>query len=278
MLKFQPLFAVGLGLALLVPALRSQDQKQGLDRALNETVRSLDVLAGIQRGIEARQANAIALARQATEPAAGDARVRDNRLATLRDEVNRLQAMSDRLDGATTQAREVQEVLQARPSDGSTPRVIVSTGLSANAREELAAIGTPGLRSSPAPAGVNAGAAEAGAAKSAGSPADPLRQAQVLYRAERWEECALVLKPLAQDAEASWWRARALEHLERWDEARECYRAAQSGAGKDTRLAQRAQQDLEFLEWKRGFAQKLAAGGKTAAPQPAAGAAQGGKP
>ncbi len=262
MLKFQPFIAAALGLVVVVPVLRSQNQKQGLERSLAETVRALDVLAGIQRGIEARHPGAIALAKQATENASGDARVRDNRLVTLRDEVNRLQAMSDRLDGGATQAREVQSALSgdANGAEGSAPRVIVSTGLTPAAREELAGLGLPGVRALPGASRTGSrGTSASGTAGSgnAATPADPLRQAQVLYRAERFEECAVLLRKLDKNAEASWWRARALEHLDRVDEALECYRQAKEGAPKDSRLAARAQQDLEFLEWKRSFEKKL---------------------
>ncbi len=261
MLKFQTALMAVLGTALLLPGLQSQDATRGLERSLAETTRALEVLAGIQRGIEARHPAAIQLAKQATEPQSGEARVRDNRLVTLRDEVNRLQAMSDRMQGASTQAREVESTLNALPSGNpeSMPHVIVSTGLSQAAREELIGIALPASRNA-RPVGARPETSSApGAPLDAGEQAaDPLRQAQVLYRAGRYEECAAQLKRHDNEPEAAWWRGRALERLERTAEALECYRLAADKAPKDSTLQKRAAQDLEFLQWKVDFLKKLA--------------------
>ena len=262
MLKFQTALMALAGTALLLPGLASQDTTRGLQSSLGETTRALEVLAGIQRGIEARHPAAIQLAKQATESASGEARVRDNRLVTLRDEVNRLQAMSDRMQGASTQAREVENTLQALPAKDaeSMPHVIVSTGLSQDAREELIGIALPASRSArPAPAPTpGASQAPAGTPVNVGElAADPLRQAQVLYRAGRFEECAAQLKRHDAEPEAAWWRGRALERLSRNVEALECYRHAAEGAPKDSGLQKRAAGDLEYLQWKVDFVKKL---------------------
>jgi hypothetical protein len=262
MLKYQSALLAVFGSALLVPAICSQDGARGLENSLKETTRALEVLAGIQRGIEARHPSAIALAKQATEPASGEARVRDNRIVTLRDEVNRLQAMNDRMQGPDTQAREVENTLSSPPplDLDSSPRVIVTTGLSQSAREELSGVALPGTRAARPVASAGEGQKPSGAAKDAGeSAADPLRQAQVLFRARSYEECAALLKKRESDPESAWWRGRALERLGRTNDARDCYQKAKDGAAKDSKLATRAAQDLEFLEWKLGFQQKLAA-------------------
>ena len=261
MLKFQSALMAVLGAALLVPGLRSQDGTRGLDRSLAETTRALEVLAGIQRGIEARHPAAIQLAKQATESPSGEARVRDNRLVTLRDEVNRLQAMSDRMQGASTQAREVENTLQAPPSGNneSMPRVIVSTGLSQDAREELIGIALPSSKGARSVAPRPETGASAGTPVNVGElAADPLRQAQVLYRAGRFEECAAQLKRHDSEPEAAWWRGRALERLARNGEALECYKRAADGAPKDSSLQKRAAGDLDYLQWKVEFLKKLA--------------------
>lgn len=271
MLKYQSALLAVLGTALLVPGLCSQDAARSLEGSLKETTRALEVLAGIQRGIEARHPGAIALAKQATEASSGEARVRDNRIVTLRDEVNRLQAMSDRMQGPGTQAREAENTPgPAAPLDlDNSPRVIVTTGLSQAAREELIGVAAPGLRVARTSASRPEGSIPAAGAKELGElAADPLRQAQVLYRAGRYEECAAQLKQLESDPEAAWWRARALERLGRTSDALLCYGKAKNGAPKDSRLATRATQDLEFLEWKLGFQQKLAGQESTPAPVP----------
>jgi len=261
MLKWQTALMAVLGTALLVPGLRSQDATRGLERSLAETMRALEVLAGIRRGIEARHPAAIELAKQATEPANGEARVRDNRLVTLRDEVNRLQAMNDRMQGPSTQAREVESTLSA-PSpanEESMPHVIVSTGLSEAARSELLGLGLPRSRSTQTAAAKPAPAAPSAAPVDAGEQAaDPLRQAQALYRAGRFEECAAQLKRLENEPEAAWWRARALERVGRTSEALECYRRVLENAAKDSTLHKRATHDCEFLQWKLDFEKKLA--------------------
>jgi tetratricopeptide (TPR) repeat protein len=261
MLKFQTALMALLGTALLLPGFASQDTTRGLERSLGETTRALEVLAGIQRGIEARHPAAIQLAKQATESPSGEARVRDNRLVTLRDEVNRLQAMSDRMQGASTQAREVESTLQSPPSgnDESMPRVIVSTGLSQDAREELIGIAQPAARGARTATPRSETNAPAGTPVNVGElAADPLRQAQVLYRAGRFEECAAQLKRHDSEPEAAWWRGRALERLARNGEAVECYKRAADGAPKDSQLQKRAAGDLEYLQWKVDFLKKLA--------------------
>jgi len=261
MLKFQTALMAAAGTALLLPRLASQDTTRGLERSLGETTRALEVLAGIGRGIEARHPAAIQLAKQATESPSGEARVRDNRLVTLRDEVNRLQAMSDRMQGASTQAREVESTLQGLPSgdSDSMPRVIVSTGLSQDAREELIGIALPSAH------GARPAAPRPETQTPAGTPvnvgelaADPLRQAQVLYRAGRYEECAAQLKRHDNEPEAAWWRGRALERLARNGEALECYKRAAESAAKDSSLQKRAAGDLDYLQWKVEFLKKLA--------------------
>jgi hypothetical protein len=260
MLKFQSALMAILGTALLLPGLQSQDGTRGLERSLAETTRALEVLAGIQRGIEARHQGAIALAKQATEPASGEARVRDNRLVTLRDEVNRLQAMSDRMQGPGTQAREVESRLSAPPplDEQSAPRVLVSTGLSQAARDELVGLALPKTHGTRPAAAQPAPAGAPGTPRDAGElAADPLRQAQVLFRAGRYEECAVLLKRHDNEPESAWWRARALERLERTAEALECYRSAAAGAEKGSELAKRSAHDLEFLQWKIDFRKKL---------------------
>lgn len=273
MLKFQSALMAVLGAALLVPGLQSQDATRGLDRSLAETTRALEVLAGIQRGIDARHPAAIQLAKQATEASSGEARVRDNRLVTLRDEVNRLQALSDRMQGPGTQAREVESTLNSPPAlfDESAPHVIVSTGLSQAAREELIGIAQPAVRGARPPAPQPGTDEKAVAPRDAGeASADPLRQAQVLYRAARYEECAALLKRQDSEPEAAWWRARALERLGRATDVLECYRHSVAQAPKDSALGKRAAQDLEFLEWKLDFEKKLAATESASAAKPAA--------
>jgi len=84
--------------------------------------------------------------------------------------------------------------------------------------------------------------------------ADPLHHGIACYRSGHYEEALELLGPLDQ-AEAHYWRARALERLERLDEAiaaleRALSASEQPGVGFDPR---RARTDLEFVRWKRDF-------------------------
>lgn len=87
------------------------------------------------------------------------------------------------------------------------------------------------------------------------SSADPLRQGIACYRAGRFEEACRILAPL-DEARACYWRARALERLERFDEAIQAMERAVAldGEGFERR---RAATDLELLRWKRDYANEL---------------------
>lgn len=242
MLKYQSLLAGAAGALLLVPTFATQDKGGGLERSLQETVRAMEVLLGIQKGIEQRSPNAIPLLLQATEAPNGEAQARDEQLHTLREEVSRLQGVADRMVSTEEQALKVNELLQANPDDAK--KLIVSTGLSAADRAALQGR-SPANATAPIEHRTGAGAY---------GEADPLRQAQALYRGGRYADCVVFLDSKAKQPEAAWWRARALEQLNRWPEAIDGYRVATSST--DPLIARRAKQDLEFLEWKRDFQAK----------------------
>lgn len=245
MMKYQTVLAGAFGALLLVPTFATQDTGGGLQRSLEETVRALEVLAGIQKGIQQGAPNSVSLVMQATEPATGDAQSRDAQLVGLRDEVNRLQGVSDRMNEAGNPSQTVETLLQGKPEEAL--RLSVSTGLSAHDRGALQS-GASTNGTSPA--------AQPVAAPAVYTEADPVRQAQTLYRSGRYADCVVFLDNKTSNLEAAWWRARALEQLERWPEAIDGYK--QASASTDPALARRAKQDLEFLEWKRDF--KLKAG------------------
>jgi len=243
MLKYQSVLAAAAGAMLLVPTFATQEQGVGgLERSLNETIRALEALAGIQQGVEQRAPNAVALVLQATEPAQADAKARDAQLVTLRDEVNRLQGVADRMASPAVQPEVLADLLQAQPEQAK--RLSVSTGLSTQDRGALA-VGAAGTGMN------NPTVLPSAPVATVYTEADTIRQAQTLYKSGRYADCVVFLDGKNADLEAVWWRARALEQLKRWPEAIDGYK--QASGSKDAVLARRAKQDLEFLQWKRDY-------------------------
>jgi hypothetical protein len=242
MLKYQSVLAAAAGALLLVPTFATQEQGiGGLERSLEETIRALEALAGIQRGVEQSAPNAVALVLQATEPTQEDAKARDAQLVTLRDEVNRLQGVADRMASPAVQPEVLADLLQAQPEQAK--RLSVSTGLSTQDRGALA-VGASGTN-------MNTAVIESAPAATVYTEADTIRQAQTLYKSGRYADCVVFLDGKNADLEAVWWRARALEQLKRWPEAIDGYK--QASGSKEPVLARRAKQDLEFLQWKRDY-------------------------
>ena len=85
---------------------------------------------------------------------------------------------------------------------------------------------------------------------------DPLRQGMNAFRAGRHEDCLKALAELKDDPRAAYWRGRAFERLDKVAEAiaayEECARHPAAGDYK-----QRAQDDLEFLRWRRDFGVRM---------------------
>jgi hypothetical protein len=259
MLRFQTAIATGLATLLVVPAVvLGEGELESLERALAATLRALDVLAGVQQRVEARDARAIDVVRSATEAPLADARVRDERLQGLRHEVALLETELDALEAPSSEGVE-------RHADGLralTDAVAVdplTTGLDDAARAALDRLAhaqpTPALEpeartvdpATPSPEG-------------AGYSADPLRHAQACLRAERWERAVELVRDQPESVPVLQVRARALERLDRLDEASKALRRILELAGAETFDAQRARTDLEFVEWKRGFRSSLPKG------------------
>jgi len=271
---------------LLLPALSlTGGRATNLERSLEETLVALQSLAGLREELPARlqgspdsRRGTVGAVLGSTEGPITDARVRDTMLATLRDDVGRLQTDLDRLRqkrrataGGPTPPEAAVALLPTsldRPhADDAVaePVVVVPTvGLDGSARARLSDVGRPaGASRTPRPTTVAArSTAEGGPSRvpqrieERGFSADRVRQGHALYRAERFEE-ALAELELAGDAiEPAYWRARCLERLGRVDEALAAYEAliAREDAGA---FAERAKNDLEFLTWKREFGRRI---------------------
>ena len=215
---------------LAVPALTLAPQAQDLAGSLEETVRALESLAGLAPRVAAGEPEALAQAKHATQPADLPAVQADERLAALRDEVSRLQSIHD---GAA--------------SGVASPFAAVTTGLTEAQLRQLSPSAAP-RAATPAP--------EARTAVELGFRVDPLRQGMNAFRAGRHEDCLKALAELKDDPRAAYWRGRAFERLDKVAEAiaayEECARHRAAGDYK-----QRAQDDLEFLRWRRDFGVRM---------------------
>jgi len=266
MLRFQTTIPALLASVLAVPVLIGQGQVASLTDALAGTRRALEVLKGLEQQLGEDPAATLALVLSATEAPAGTDVQREERLDQLRSEVNLLQMELDaRQSPALTGEGAVQDALGthaplARPE---RPSAGITTGLDDALRALLSGAPQPRASAMPeaAPLGVPGAAVAPGetppASLAGGYSADPLKHGITCYRAGRYAEAYELLAPL-DDASALYWQARALERLERLDEAVAVMERAltRGGAGFEAR---RAQTDLEFLRWKRDFVKSMPA-------------------
>jgi len=166
-------------------------------------------------------------------PAAAEAR-----LASLRLEVARLQMIHDELGPSESQAN----------TDGATPNS--TTRRNDDARATSSASGATKSTNRNGATETPAVDANLTAFEPVGFTVDPVLQGEALYRAERYSECVTVLRKAPDEPRAQYWSARALEKLNKPDEAIAIYTklAARTDGGWATT---RAKSDLEFLQWKR---------------------------
>jgi hypothetical protein len=82
-----------------------------------------------------------------------------------------------------------------------------------------------------------------------GYSADLMRQARLLLLTERPADALVTLERAGESTEVHYWRARTLEKLGQTGAAVDLYRSV-AATGDQPELAERAKQDLAFLEWK----------------------------
>jgi tetratricopeptide (TPR) repeat protein len=269
MMRFHSLLSTVLAAVLVVPPFLGQAPVATLREALAGTTRALDVLHGLEQRLQADPAAALGLILSATEPASGTVEEREQRLESLRNEVNLLQMQLDALESpVTTPDGEIAHFLGTQGDLPAPPRPVAPTEITTGLDDGLRSLlGHPsstlaGPHGDPAnrPTASNPGAPQTGGetarAENAYS-ADPLRHGIACYRAGRYGEAHDLLLAL-DDATALYWRARVLERLDRMDEAVATMEKAilQGGEGFDLR---RAQTDLEFMRWKQEFLDALPA-------------------
>jgi len=272
MLRFQFALSSSLATLLVVPTFLGQGSITTLQDALSGTRRALEVLKGLEQRLKDEPKAALGLVLSATEPPSGDEAQRDQRLESLRNEVNLLQMELDALQSPVLDADgAVQSALGARTplDDGTGPS---SAGITTGMDDALRAMLSEGPNASAVLRGetntTRENAAKPGTSNEKGGEsaysADPLRHGITCYRAGRFTEALELLRPL-DGATALYWQARTLERLERLDDAIQVMEraVAKGGEGFDQR---RAQTDLEFLRWKRDFVAKLPSSARTEKP------------
>jgi tetratricopeptide (TPR) repeat protein len=267
MMKFQAAISAGLAAIVVIPTVTlGGDEIATLEDALSSTVRTLEIVTGIGKKAEEGDDAAPGLIRSITESPILDPRKRDDRLNALRNEVNLLQTELDLIEGcdlevpatlAEVSTNEDLFVAATAPAAEAAPEV--TTGLDDATRRTLYDLqrkdrtGEDPVAETASPARTSS---EVAHGESADYSAAPLLHARTCYRVGRFEEAAALLKDLETDPQALYWRARSLEKLDRLEEAAACLRRVIALA-PETHEGKSAKSDLEFVEWKKDFLDKL---------------------
>lgn len=241
MMKWGFTINAGLGAVLVVSAMGAgSNGEQGLELTLTRTVHGLEELAGIRARLESGDAAAVNDLIRATDAPSANPAAEEARLASLRLEVARLQMIHDGL-----------APLDAKPETSKKGRDAVQDAASKRADAHGSPAsgkptkGAPNDKNTPTTPDANLTAFEP-----AGFTVDPVLQGEALFRAERYAECVSVLRKAPDEPRAQYWSARALEKLDKVDDAIALYTTL--SARKDGGwAAARAKSDLEFLQWKR---------------------------
>ncbi|MDZ4774722.1 MAG: hypothetical protein SGI72_16480 [Planctomycetota bacterium] len=215
MMKFGFALNALAGAALVATAVGFTDgDAKSLEISLDRTMRELETLVGLRDRIDKGDRDAIADVLKLSTAPAVDRKVDDARLDTLRVEVARLEMQRDGLAPLP------------KKSDADTKSKSTKNKADVTPDANLTAF------------------------EAVGFSADLVKQGEVLFRADRFNECIKVLERAPDDPRALYWTARSLEHLDKTDEAIAIYTriSAEKSAGW---AGERARADLEFLKWKQ---------------------------
>lgn len=263
MIRFGMVFTALSGSLLLVPAATLGGvQSDGLTQELDRTLRSLDILARVQKDLRENEPHALDRVRQFTQQPrpdqtsaerAADLQRAQREVDELRLELDLLEAVShspmDRPQHhPTDSAGKPPRTGIAMPPSGSGLSRSLTVGLDPDTRRALSNPGTSHVTQAPR----ETKSQPLDGVESDGFIADPLRLGRLLYRTRKYSEALDVLEPLREDASALYWAARSLEKLRRFDEARTAYQAL-IGREDAPYEARRADEDLKFMEWKLEF-------------------------
>ena len=273
MMKHQTTLVTGLAVIFVVPPMAfDQDQLKALEDALAGTVRSLEVLSGLEERAMTDPETTGALVISATEAPFLAEEALDQRLGSLRRQVSLLQmevdaienpgvlATAKPLDG--TRAVAAPNATSLSPAVGAIPPAAtnnapVFTGLDESMRTMLRtgarSLNTPVSRPT-TPATSKPGHRPATIEKDSYS-ADALGQAKACYHAGRYADALLLLENRT-DTTSLYWKSRCFTQLDRFDEAITALTSIVESAG-DTYEGRRAATDLDFARWKKSFSEKL---------------------
>lgn len=248
MMKYQTPITTALAALLVVPLFAQDKAMRTLQNALLGTTRALDSLEKIQERIKLDPLSGIEQILAATETPVLQEQQQDERLQTLRNEVNQLQMQLDSLEIGKGNFPDM--------SEGSVP----TTGIDDNVRRALLGLTKnqpqpdlqPRRQTTVLPEGPE-------------YSADPIAQSRTFYRLSRYTDAVSILMTLPDDPKALYWKARSLEKLERVDEAIEALKKVVELA-PDSHEGKRAQTDIEFLSWKSDFKRKLPKGVGSSSP------------
>lgn len=250
MLKFYHLFNLGMVGALVVPAaLQDGTPADQLERSVQSTEAALGTLDPLRGRLESGDYAAVEEVLAATEPAFGTGPERSALLDQLRRELGELERQVEEL--------EVHPVLQhttqdptAGPKSGGAVAGAPTTGLSDAQRSEVASIFPP----VPGAQGTQT-VRKQGTSYSFEKPGftvDAVRQGRAYYRAGRYAEALRLFETRSGEPEADYWTGRALERLDRIEEAVAAYTRVIENEAAGA-LAERARMDREFVRWVVDF-------------------------
>jgi len=258
-----------LGVLYAVPMAVQDAPPRTLRGALDDTVRALDVLRGVET-IDARERD-VELVRAATEAPAADPTERLARLDRLRGELTRLENHLELLRSGAAPAFAALPVtpgLVPVPTvglgDGEIARLLEATRMPPPAPEPAAPV-VPERRTylpiDPLPSGDSTSSANASASGSnqGGVPAPAPRdealafsKARAAYLAGQFEPALTEFQAGPNDARHRYWRALCLDRLGRSEEALALYDVVIADA-EGGEYVQRARSDADFLRWKLQF-------------------------
>ena len=251
-MRFQYLLHIVAGGLLAAPAVIGADgDEDALAGALDQTVRTIEVLAGVQADLAAGDAGAIADLRALTEaaPAEVPAAQRESALERLRRQVAELDQKLAELE-----ARPPAGAAAAPPQSGVFDPLRSASGTTAGLSEAQRQALRAELAQTPSEI---AAASLRRTVEPEGYVADPLRLGRALYRAgEHAAALAALQSQIEVEPEALYWTARAQEKLGRAEAALASY-AALAELDASSPWARQAAHDAEFLRWQVDFSRRL---------------------
>lgn len=256
MLKFMHLFNFGVVGALIVPAaLQDMSGVGQLERSIGATERALQSLGQVEAQLAAGEFAGVDAILAATEPPFGGARERSTLVDQLRRDIGELehQVQQFEIPSGLEHLNEdpTKDLLPTTPE--GTPQV-ATVGLSQADRDEVAEIWppVPGIDGT----GNVRKKGTTFTFEKEGFSVDPIRQGRAYYRAGRYKEALRLFELSPGVPESDYWTGRALERLDRTEEAIAAYTLVVDNEDAGA-LIERARMDRDFALWLIDFERKV---------------------